>query len=127
MSQSFKKRAFSPARRAGKALRRNNEFDISAAAFPDGRIAVLLLRYPDISRAEFAAVLDFIKGARPSQLRRLRSRDVVHLKLERFLVEQQQLITSARERLVWTAAAIVMMLLLCWLLWDVRPQPLARP
>ncbi len=120
-----KKRGSAAAKRRRKSHAGHNEFGIEAAAYPDGRIAVLLSRYPELERADFDVVVRFIKNARPSQLRRLRSSEPVRRKLERFMREQHRHLSTRRQRLVWTLVAILMILLLCWLFWDARPQPLS--
>ena len=126
MSPRLKKRGSAAVHQRRKSRPRHNEFGIGAAAYPDGRIAVLLSRYPDLERADFDDVVRFIRNARPSQLRRLRSSETVRTKLERFMEEQHLLLSTRHEQLVWTSTAILMMLLLCWLFWDVRPQPLSH-
>lgn len=103
-----------------------NEFGISAAAYPDGRIAVLLSHYPELSGGDFEEVLHFVRRARRAELQRLRSSEVVRVKLERFLVDQRSLLRRDGERIIWTISAIAIMLFMCWLLWDQRPQPLTQ-
>lgn len=115
MAPRPKKRASALGPRRERPRRRSNEFSISAAAYPDGRIAVLLSRYPELSDAEFKEVLGFIRKARASELRRLRSSGQVGVKLDRFLVDYRDLLTSRRERFTWTAVAILMLLLMSWL------------
>lgn len=126
MSPRLKKRGSAAVQRRRMARPRHNEFGIGAAAYPDGRIAVLLSRYPDLERADFDEVVRFVRNARPAQLRRLRSSEPVRTKLERFMEEQHRHLATKRERLVWTAAAILMILLICGLFWGVRPQPLSH-
>ncbi|RYY26707.1 MAG: hypothetical protein EOP62_09720 [Sphingomonadales bacterium] len=121
-----KKRGSAGVHRRRKSRAGYSEFGIEAAAYPDGRIAVLLSRYPELERADFEDVVRFIKNARPAQLRRLRSSEPVRTKLERFMREQHRHLSTRRERLASTAVAILMILLLCWLFWDARPQPLSQ-
>lgn len=111
--------------RRKKTRRRHNEFGFSAAAYPDGRIAVLLARYPELSHTDFREVLAFVRKATPTQLRRLRSSEVVRSKLDQFLCDHQivparRLINSAQ-----IAVAIITIFLMCWLFWEHRPQPLS--
>lgn len=127
MSPRFTKRESALTPRRKKVRRKHNEFGISAAAYPDGRIAVLLARYPDLSHADFHEVLAFVRQAGPVQLRRLRSSELVRRKLDRFITEQADTLGTRREAFRWTAFAVFALLLLCWMLWDKRPQPLSAP
>ena len=126
MALRSKKRAAALTSRRERPRRRSNEFSISAAAYPDGRFAVLLSRYPELSDADFKEVLGFIRKARASELRRLRSSGQVGVKLDRFLVDHRDLLPSRRERFTWTTVAILMLLLMSWLFWDRRPHPLSQ-
>lgn len=102
-----------------------NEFAISSAAYPYGRVAVLLARYPNLWSSELDEVTNFVKWAQPTQLQRLRSSAVVSKNLDRFLVEQNCRLMSNREKVVWTITALLMILTLCWVFWPQRPQPIA--
>lgn len=124
MSPRLTKRA-SAVKNRRRSRQRHNEFGISDAAYPDGRIAVLLSRYPELSGTDFNEVLEYIRKARPSHLRRLRSSELVRTKLDRFLVDQRELLTTPRERFTWTAVAILTILLMCWFFWNKRPHPLS--
>lgn len=125
MSPRPKKRHSALEQRRKKSRHRPNEFGISAAAYPDGRIAVLLSHYPELSKPDFDEVVRFIRKARPAQLQRLRSSEAVRTNLDRFLVDQRALLPTDRERVTWTIFAIAILLFLCWLFWDQRPHPLA--
>lgn len=102
-----------------------NEFAISSAAYPHGRVAVLLARYPNLLSSELDEVTNFVKWAQPTQLQRLRSSAVVSKNLDRFIVEQNCRLMSNREKVVWTITALLMILTLCWVFWSQRPQPIA--
>lgn len=102
-----------------------NEFSISSAAYPHGRIAVLLARYPNLLSSELDEVINFVKFAQSAQLQRLRSSAVVSKKLDKFIVEQNCQLMSNREKVFWTVAALLMILTLCWVFWSHRPHPIA--
>ncbi len=95
----------------------HNEFRISAAAHPDGRMAVLLSRYPELSGFELEELLAFMRKAGPLQLRRLRSTEAVRSKLDRFLAEHEDTLIRRSAHVSWTITLLAA-LLICWLLWD---------
>lgn len=112
-------------RHARRASGEMNEFGISAAAYPDGRVAVLLSRYPALRPSEFDEVMQFVRRARPAQLQRLRSSAVVSNKLDKFLAQQHYHFMTTTERMIWTIAAVLMILTLCWAFWSQRPHPIS--
>ena len=126
MSPRPRKRRSALEQRRNKNRYKPNEFGISAAAYPHGRIAVLLSNYPELTKPHFDEVLHFIRKARPAELQRLRSSARARANLERFLADQHALLATGRERITWTIVAIAMLLSLCWLFWDQRPHPLAQ-
>ena len=102
-----------------------NEFEVSAAAYPDGRIAVLLSYYPNLSREELKEVIGFVRSARDDQIRRLRSTPGSSRKLDKFLRDNRALMPSLHAKTSSIVAAVVIMSILLWMLWDKRPHPLA--
>lgn len=102
-----------------------NEFIISAAAHPHGRIAVLLSRYPDLNQEEFAEVFKFVSRSRHSKLRCLRSHPLTRKNLDSFLSDHQPISYPFWRNTVWTMVAMLTIFMLLWLLWDVRPQPIS--
>lgn len=102
-----------------------NEFAISSAAYPHGRIAVLLAQYPNLLPSELDEVTNFVKWAQATQLKRLRSSAVVSRKLDKFIVEQNFQVMPNRERIIWAITALLMIVTLCWVFWSQRPHPIA--
>jgi hypothetical protein len=102
-----------------------NEFEVSAAAYPDGRIAVLLSYYPNLSREELKEVIGFVRSARDDQIRRLRSTPGNSRKLDKFLRDNRALMPNPNAKTSSIFAAVVIMSILLWMLWDKRPHPLA--
>ncbi len=102
-----------------------NEFEVSAAAYPDGRIAVLLSYYPSLSREELKEVIGFVRSAREDQIRRLRSTPGNSRKLDKFLRDNRALMPNPYAKASSIVAAVVIMSILLWMLWDKRPHPLA--
>lgn len=124
MSIATEKLCAAALQHAKRASGKMNEFGISAAAYPHGRVAVLLSRYPALRPSEFEEVLQFVRRARPGQLQRLRSSAVVSTKLDDFLAQEHYQLMSFRERVVWTTTAVLMILALCWAFWAQRPHPI---
>lgn len=125
MSIATEKLCAAALRHAKTASGDMNEFGISAAAYPHGRVAVLLSRYPALRSPEFDEVLQFVRRARPAQLQRLRSSAAVSNKLDEFLAQHQHQLMTNRERMVWTITATLMILTLCWAFWSQRPHPIS--
>ncbi|WP_156103364.1 hypothetical protein [Sphingobium herbicidovorans] len=123
MPRRFEKYASSSANHADKCF--VNEFEVSAAAYPDGRIAVLLSYYPDLSREELKEVIGFVRLARDDQIRRLRSTPRNSRKLDKVLRDNRALMPSPHAKTSSIVAAVVIMSILLWMLWDKRPHPLA--
>ena len=123
MPRRFEKYASSSANHADKCC--VNEFEVSAAAYPDDRIAVLLSYYPNLSREELKEVIGFVRSARDDQIRRLRSTPGSSRKLDKFLRDNRALMPSLHAKTSSIVAAVVIMSILLWMLWDKRPHPLA--
>ncbi len=103
-----------------------NEFGLAAAAYPHGRIAVLLSRYPSVSGEELDELHSFISRAENGEIRYLQSLPGVRRKLDG-LVKSLRGPGLRQHDLLWTGAAIALILAISWALWEKRPHPLVEP
>ena len=104
-----------------------NEFELAAVAYPNGRIAVLLSRYPRVSGEELDELFAFAKAASTVELHRLRSIAMVKRKLDRLAGDHPERLARRKGDLAWTGAAVTTILLISWFLWDNPSHPLADP
>lgn len=94
-----------------------NEFELSAMAYPNGRIAVLLAQYPDHTQEEHDELVSFAMSASPEEMRNLRSIPALRGKLDRLLRDQPgHSGTGARQSWWIAAAAAAAGLIVFWLL-----------
>ena len=101
-----------------------NELDLDERAFPNGRVAVLLARYPFLSQCEADEIIAFLKTARRMEIAHLDSIGTVRPKLVRFMEVHRHRLAPPVANALWLCVASLMILLLCWLLWDSRQQPM---
>jgi hypothetical protein len=82
------------------------------------RVRSLIARYPDISKAQAAEVLKFVKHARYVEMQLLAADESVRRQLDIFLkAHKRQLRYSAADIISFLALAIAF-LTFCWLLWQ---------
>jgi hypothetical protein len=93
-----------------------NEFQLSAIAYPNGRIAVLLAQYPHVNDTQRDELVRFIDEASPAELRNLRGLSPLRGKLDRLLAEQPADFRTAGRVSLWIGAAVALAGLALWLL-----------
>jgi len=92
-----------------------NEFELSAAAYPHGRVAVLLARYPRLSRRELDEVISFVQRASPAELRNLRSNPALPRNLDRLLSDQSARLQHGSTPIPWLLVAALLGVVAVWL------------
>lgn len=94
-----------------------NEFELSAMAYPNGRIAVLLAQYPHHTEEERDELVSFAMSASPEEMRNLRSIPALRGKLDRLMRDQPDHPTARAQQSWWiAAAAAVAGMIALWLL-----------
>jgi hypothetical protein len=87
-----------------------NEFALSADAYPNGRIAVLLARYPRLADTELDELVSFARRAAPEELRHLRTVPTITGKLDRLIRDHPDQLPQAPQPLAWFAVAALLVL-----------------
>ncbi len=85
---------------------RFNEFELSALAYPNSRIAVLLARHPHIGEPEREELARFIQTASPDELRNLRSLPLLRGKLDRLVNNEPAAPAIRLPTLLWIGLVV---------------------
>jgi len=93
-----------------------NEFQLSAAAYPNGRIAVLLARYPHLIEEEREELFRFTQRASREEMRNLRNIPALRDKLDRLMRDHPDHFRPASESSFWIVTAVVIGLFVFWML-----------
>lgn len=83
-----------------------NEFELSAVAYPNGRIAVLLAQYPHLSEMERDELVHFTKSASRDEMRNLRSIPGLRGKLDRLMPDHVDQSRPGSVPSLWIVAAV---------------------
>jgi len=87
-----------------------NEFALSTDAYPNGRIAVLLARYPRLNADELDELVSFAKQAPADETRHLRTIATIAGKLDRLMRDHPDQFRPAPQPLGWLAAAALLVM-----------------
>jgi hypothetical protein len=80
--------------------------------------AELLGRYPDISEAERAEIVSFMRTGRHIDIGLLTSNDALRPKIDAFMADHKKDMRLGSSEIVTVVAAVVAFLALCWLVWE---------
>src|SRR5690554_5399775 len=84
-----------------------NEFELSAVAYPNGRIAVLLAQYPHLTETERDELVHFTKSASRDEMRNLRSIPGLRSKLDRLIPDHSDQSRPVAMPSLWIAAMVI--------------------
>lgn len=89
------------------------------------RVAALLGRYPDVSKDEDRAILEFMKNGRHLHIGLLTSNEKLQPKLDAFMDDHKKHFRVSAGEAAAVVTAIAAFLLALWLIWElVRPAAL---
>lgn len=99
---------------------------MEARAFRSSRqqAAELLDRYPDISEAERAEIVSFIRTGRHIDIGLLTANEKIRPKIDAFMADHKKEFGLGSREVVTVIAAILAFLAFCWLVWEaIGPVP----
>lgn len=82
------------------------------------RILEIVSRYPHVSGAEAAEVVNFLRRARYIEINQLTSDESVRRQLDRFMKGHRHELRLAPATLVMAFALVPIFVAICWLLWQ---------
>jgi hypothetical protein len=80
--------------------------------------AELLARYPEISKAEVAQIIDFLRTGRHLEVGLLTSNDKLRPKLDAFIADHKGKLQLGFGEAAAAVAGIAGFIALCWLVWE---------
>jgi hypothetical protein len=106
-SKELKMNAYTQSAMEARALRSSRQ-----------QTAELLDRYPDISEAERAEIVSFMRTGRHIDIGLLTSNDALRPKIDAFMADHKKEMRLGSSEIVTVVAAVVAFLALCWLVWE---------
>jgi hypothetical protein len=82
------------------------------------RVAVLLARYPTVSKNDKREILDFMKNGRHLEIGLLTSKEVLRPKLDAFMEDHKRHFRASFGESAAVVAMIAAFLLAAWLFWE---------
>ena len=101
-----------------------NELGLAAMAYPNGRVAVLLSRYPRVSGEELDELLAFTSQTRTAEIQGLRGIPAIRPQLDRLSQDHPARTGIAKREVFYILGAIALILAVSWLLLESRHHPL---
>jgi hypothetical protein len=86
--------------------------------------AELLDRYPDITQAERAEIVSFIRTGRHIDIGLLTANEKIRPKIDAFMADHKKEFGLSSREVVTLLAAVIAFLAFCWLVWEaIGPVP----